>query len=91
MLGAAIPDEGAPMRQIKPVTELLLGGGMVAAGALLAFVVPAVISAGPSRGIGYTAMIIGVLVVVGVFLAPRRPSGTKVWQNDSGPSNPVGF
>jgi hypothetical protein len=79
------------MRQIKPVAELLIGAGIVAAGALLAFVVPAVISAGPSRGIGYAAMIIGVLVVVGVLLRPRRLSGTKLWQNDKGPSNPGGF
>jgi hypothetical protein len=76
MLRAAIPDEGAPMRQIKPVTELLTGAGIVAAGALLAFIVPAVISAGPSRAIGYAAMIIGVLVVVGVLVPPRRLRGT---------------
>jgi hypothetical protein len=76
------------MRRIKPRTELLIGVGIVAAGALLAFVVPAVISVGPSRGIGYATMVIGVLAVIGVLLSPRRVQGTKLWQNDRYPGSP---
>jgi hypothetical protein len=72
MLTAAIPEEGAPMERITRRTELLIGVGIVAAGALLAFVVPAVIHAGPARGIGYATIVIGVLVVIGVLLPPRR-------------------
>jgi hypothetical protein len=88
MLTAAIPEEGAPMRQITRWTELLIGVGIVAAGALLAFVVPAVIDAGPARVIGYATMVIGVLVVIGVLLPPRRLQGTKLWQNDPHPRDP---
>jgi hypothetical protein len=88
MLTAAISEEGAPMGRITRRTELLIGVGILAAGALLAFVVPAVIHAGPARGIGYAAMVIGVLVVIGVLLPPRRVQGTKLWQNDPHPRDP---
>jgi hypothetical protein len=87
MLTAAIPDEGASMRRITRRTELLIGVGIVAAGALLALVVPAVISVGPSRGIGYATMVIGALVVIGVLLPPRRLQGTKLWQTDRYPGS----
>jgi hypothetical protein len=76
------------MGRITRRTELLIGVGIVAAGALLAFVVPAVIHGGPSRGIGYATMAIGVLVVIGVLLPPRRLQGTKLWQNDPHPRDP---
>jgi hypothetical protein len=75
------------MRRIKRRTELLIGVGIVAAGALLAFVVPAIIAVGPSRGIGFAAMVIGVLVVIGVLLPPRKVQGTKLWQNDRYPGS----
>jgi hypothetical protein len=88
MLTAAIPEEGAPMGRITRRTELLIGVGIVAAGALLAFIVPAVIHAGPARGIGYATIVIGVLVVIGVLLPPRRLQGTKLWQNDPHPRDP---
>jgi hypothetical protein len=76
------------MRRITRRTELLIGVGIVAAGALLAFVVPAVIAVGPSRGIGYATMVIGVLVVIGLFLPSRRLQGTKLWQHDRYPGSP---
>jgi hypothetical protein len=75
------------MGQITRRTELLIGVGIVAAGALLAFVVPAVIHGGPARSIGYATMVIGVLVVIGLFLPARRVQGTKLWQNDPHPGD----
>jgi hypothetical protein len=69
------------MRRMTWRTELLIGVGIVAAGALLAFVVPAAIHGGPARGIGDATMVVGVLVVIGL-LWPRRTQGTKLWQND---------
>ena len=73
------------MSRITRRTELLIGASMVAAGALLAFALPAVLHGGPSRAVGYATMVIGVLVVVGVFLPARKPQGTKLWQNDRPP------
>jgi hypothetical protein len=70
------------MGRITRRAELLIAVGIVAAGALLAFVVPAVIHGGPSHVIGYATMMGGVLVVIGVLLPPRRLQGTKLWQND---------
>jgi hypothetical protein len=76
------------MGRVTRRTELLIGVGIVAAGALLAFVVSAVIHGGLARGIGYAMMVIGVMVVIGVLLPPRRLQGTKLWQHDRHPGDP---
>jgi hypothetical protein len=76
------------MRRITRRTELLIGVGILAAGAVLAFVAPAVIAVGPSRAIGFATMVIGVLVVIGVLLPSRRVQGTKLWQHDRYPGSP---